>query len=65
MNIFLKFCKFAVVQSLFYFIVFTMNYLCILIIKVIYFMALVWLFQLYYYTSRYNLIIHFDKYRSF
>lgn len=38
-----------------------MNYLCILIIKVIYFMALVWLFQFHYYTARYNRIIHFDK----
>lgn len=35
-----------------------MNYLCILIIKVIYFMALVWL---HYYIFRYNRIIHFDK----
>lgn len=41
-----------------------MNYLCILIIEVIYFMALVWPSQFYYYTSRYNPIIHFDKYKS-
>lgn len=38
-----------------------MNYLCILIIKVIYFMELVWLFKLHYYIFRYNRIIHFDK----